>query len=351
MKTLFKRLTAVLPAMLMLVMVSCEHKELCYNHWEHADTYNVYLGIDWQLIWELPGESAHDWKSEWPSRDFGITYDDLLPDVPQGVKVHVYSDTQERTLTNRSTSNISAEGGEVAMTVGEHRILMYNNDTEYIVFNDINTTMAATATTRARSRITYAGNSIFGESRTENTVNPPDELFGHFIESYTAEKSAVAPVVNVTMKPLVFRYVVRYNFDHGVEYIVLGRGALAGMAGSVYLTDGHTGNDVVTVLYDCEVTDGGIKAVVNSFGVPNYPNPDYSRASDRYGLNLEVRLQNGNIYSFDFDVTDQVRQQPRGGVIEVGGINITDEMGKENTGSFDVSIDGWGEFNDVYIDF
>lgn len=335
----------------MFVAVSCEQKDLCYDHWDHDETYDVYLAAEWKLMWEYPVDGGTDWKADWAKYDFDMTYEDLLPEVPDGIKVQVYTDGENRSATNRSTSNIPAEGGKVSMSEGTHQILMYNNDTEYIVFNDIESTVNATATTRSRSRATYVGNSFFGENKMENTVNPPDALFGHYIASYTARKSAEAPVLNVMMKPLVFRYVVRYYFDHGLEYVGLGRGALAGMAGSVYLTDGHTGSDVVTVLYDCEVKSWGVEAVVNSFGAPNYPNPDYSRSNGKYGLNLEVRLKNGHIYSFDFDVTDRVMRQPRGGVIEVHGINITDEMGKEDTGSFDVDLDGWGEFNDVYIDF
>ncbi len=325
---------------------SCDHKELCFDHWDHASRYSVDCRIGWQRQWQYPSDGGADWQAGWQDYDFGMAYDDLLPPKPSGVRTQVYTDGH-----NNEHSNISADGGIVNMTPGEHQILFYNNDTEYIVFNDITSLAQATATTRSRSRSTYIGNSTVKPSQKENTVNPPDFLFGHFIESYRAEKSQVAPVVDITMKPLVFRYLIRYHFAHGLEYVGLGRGALAGMAGSVYLTDGHTGSDAATVLYDCELRPWGVEAVVNTFGVPNYPNPDYSRATGVYGLNLEVRLRNGRIKNFDFDVTDQINRQPRGGVIEIFGIVISDEEGKEDGGSFNVDIDGWGEYNDIVIDF
>jgi len=338
-------LSAVL-AFAALGLASCDNKELCYNHREHAMRYEIYYRATWHRLWHYPSEDGIDWQSEWASSGFGIAYDDLCPLKPEGIRVQVYTDRQDNEI-----ANIPADGGIVNMTPGEHQILFYNNGTEYIVFNDIHSSAKAKATTRSRSRATYIGNSAVKSPQQENTVNPPDPLFGHYIDSYYAEKVQVAPVVGITMKPLVFRYLVRYRFDHGLQYVALGRGALSGMAASVYLTDGHTGNDAATVLFDCKVKPWGIEAVVNTFGVPNYPNPDYSRVAGVYGLNLEVKLANGRMVSFDFDVSGQIAGQPRGGVIEVGGIDIPDELGKEETGSFSVGIDGWGEYEDIIIDF
>jgi len=333
-------------AIIASALASCNNKDLCDDHWEHALRYRVDYRIDWQLDWQYTYDGSIDWQKDWANYDFGMTYDALRPIKPEGVRAQVYTDGHDNEITN-----IPADGGIVNMTPGEHQILFYNNDTEYIVINDIHSSAQATATTRARSRATYIGNSALESHEKENTVNPPDFLFGHYIKCYHAEKSQTAPIVNVAMKPLVFRYLVRYHFDYGLQYVGLGRGALAGMAGSVYLTDGHTGNDVATVLYDCEVKPWGVEATVNTFGVPNYPNPDYSRADASYGLNLEVRLTNGHILSFDFDITEQIAKQPHGGVIEVGGIKIPDELGKEDSGSFDVNVGGWGEYEDITIEF
>jgi len=71
---------------------------------------------------------------------------------------------------------------------------------------------------------------------------------------------------------------------------------------------------------------------VKSFGIPDYPGDHYgdgTRTTERsYHLNLEVRLHNGAMKTFEFDVTDQVKAQPRGGVIIVSdGLVITDEEG------------------------
>lgn len=336
----------IMCALAAVALTSCNEKELCFDHWDHASRYAVDFRAQWKLDWESRYLDGPDWQQNWPATEFGIAYDALRPVTPEGLRAQVYTDGHDNEL-----SNIAATGGIVNMTPGLHQILLYNNDTEYILFNDITSLAEASATTRTRSRATYLGNSKLESEISETTVNAPDFLFGHYIPEYTAVKSPTAPTVDVTLKPLVFRYLIRYRFKHGLEYVGLGRGALAGMAGSVYLTDGHTGKEAVTVLYDCEVKEDCVEAIVNTFGIPNFPNPDYSRADRAYGLNLEVRLKNGRMLSFDFDITDQIARQPRGGVIEVDGIDIPDEIGKDDSGAFDVTVEGWGEYQDISIDF
>ena len=92
---------------------------------------------------------------------------------------------------------------------------------------------------------------------------------------------------------------------------------------------------------------------LKSFGIPDYPGDHYgdgTRTTERsYHLNLEVRLHNGAMKTFEFDVTDQVKAQPRGGVIIVSdGLVITDEEGAAGSDSgFDIDVEGWGDYIDI----
>ena len=81
--------------------------------------------------------------------------------------------------------------------------------------------------------------------------------------------------------------------------------------------------------------------------MPNYPGEGYTRADRPYTLNLEVRLTNGKILDYEFDVTAQVEAQPRGGVIIVQDIEVSDEDGTAGSGGFDVEVEGWGEYIDI----
>lgn len=329
----------------LMLLASCEHKDLCFDHDPHAPTSDVRIEARYEQEWQYTYEGGTDWKG-YPSwqESFGMEYDALRPGIPDGLRVQVYN-----TDGTDNIFNIDPEGGVVQMRPGEHSLLFYNNDTEYIVFDDMQNYASARATTRARSRSSYMGNSYMTESE-ENTVNQPDMLYGSYMESYTAERSAVADVIPVTMHPLVFTYVVRYEFGHGLEYVSLARGALAGMAQAVWLNSGRTSAEAATIFYDCTMQDFGAQALVRSFGVPDFPNEHYgTRAGRRYALNLEVRLKNGKIKSFDFDVTDQVAAQPQGGVIVVRGIEIPDDEGMEGGSGFDVDVEDWGEYEDIEL--
>ena len=175
-------------------------------------------------------------------------------------------------------------------------------------------------------------------------------LYGLYVEEHTAERTLEPVDLPVVMRPLTYTYMIRYEFAGGLKYVALARGALAGMAETVYLQDGRTGSSAAPVMFDCTVEDFGAEAQIRSFGVPNHIDGGYlARAGAHYALNLEVRLTNGKFKTFEFDVTDQVAGQPRGGVIVVSGISVSDEEGDEGSGSFDVTVDGWGEYVDIEL--
>lgn len=339
MKTSFIRMPLL--ACLFTCFTACVNKDLCYDHDAHALKYQVGLNADYQQEWEYTLDGGTDWSASWPD-SFAVDYNSLRPATPSGLRALIYN-----TDGTNDMVNLPPSGGNILMSEGEHSLLFYNNDTEYIVFDNLETYALAKARTRTRTRSTYMGNEYL-ETQSENTVAPPDVLYGHYIKSYTPHKTLTPEELDVTMRPLVFTYLVRYEFSHGLQYVALARGALAGMAGSVFLNDGHTSSEQATLLYDCTLQPFGSQAIVNSFGIPDYPNGDYNtRADHKYGLNLEVRLKNGKLLTFDFDVTDQLAKQPHGGVIIVKDIEVSDEDGKGGSSGFDVDVDGWGDYEDI----
>ncbi len=339
------RFTGKIALLALLPLCSCVHKPLCLLHEPHASGYKAAVTAEWELRWEYPLLSKA-WEEDWDEDYFGMSYSSLNPSVPEGLRIVAYYDETSYNY------NISPEGGTITLADHDYSLLFYNNDTEYIVFNDVNSLAAASATTRTRTRASYGGNSYYAavKSSTENTVNTPDNLWVNFIEQYTPIRSTEAEPLDVLMVPVVYSYLVRYEFTSGVEYVALARGALAGMAASVLLHDGSTSSEEATLLYDCSIESWGVQAVVNSFGIPNYPvASSLTRTDNVYALNLEVRMLNGNYLTFEYDVTDQVAAQPHGGVIVVDGIEITAVQGLSGSSGFGVSVTDWGEYEDVYL--
>ncbi len=245
----------------LLLLGGCR-KDLCYDHPDHAFSVQVNLTATWEQEWERSYQTDWQcvWNPAWPQR-----YDDLRPDVPTGIRARIYTGG-----TAENEGNLSPEGGRLYMNEGTHDLLFYNNDTEYIVFNDIAALASASATTRSLTRgafeALHAG---------ERTVNQPDMLYGAYIGSYEALPTQETVGLPVRLQPLTYTYLVRYEFQQGFQYVALARGALAGMAESVYLNDGHTGPEAATVMFDCTLRDYGPEATVKSFGIPDYPGDHY----------------------------------------------------------------------------
>ena len=331
-KTVYNSLLILCAA---LVLAGCR-KDLCYDHDIHGLKVRTVLYPQWELEWEY--EHGIDWDAQWDSKQFLHEYEEFTPEKATGIAAFVYHEDGTNT-----ENHLPAEGGELPVSEGLKSLLFYNDDTRYIIFSDLSSSATATATTRTRTR------STFSELHAgERTVNAPDILFGEWIEEHHAELTAEPVPLNITMQPLVYTYLVRYEFESGLEHVAMARGAIAGMAESVYLRGGITSSQSATILFDCSLTDFGAEAEVTSFGVPDFNPETDSRAEGKFGLNLEVRMKNGQFKTFEFDITEQVAGQPRGGVITVSGLEISDSEAGTGSG-FDVTVEGWGEFQDIVL--
>lgn len=334
-----KRYLILTALMLSAGLTACEHKALCENHRDHAHKYHIKVVADYRYDWEeCIGDQNPNWKENWP--EHYMPYDDLRPGKPSGLRVVNYNEEGDYNI-----HNIKPEGGVVMLYEGINDLLFYNNDTEYLIFSRSGDGELR-ATTRTRSRAINMDEAF--TNNEDGVAAPPDMLFANVYNDYVAEKVVDPTEVEVTLQPLVFTYKIRYEFAEGLKYVSMATGELSGMAKDVELHTGETSADPVIISYDCELTDYGIRATVNSFGIPAYPHPDYpTRAEVKHGLNLRVILRNGKEKKFDFDVTDQVKAQPHGGVIVVSDIKILDEEGTQGSGAFDVEVDDWGEYEDI----
>ena len=323
-------------AVVMAVMselTSCRD-ELCYDHYP-----SLSFGLAWEQEWERDYGMNH--AADWDSSLHGFDYEDLRPECPEWVNMVI-----SKPDGTSAEKHMTPQGGKIMVDVdAQQSYLLYNGDTEYIKLSDVAsfTDARATATSRSRSGITYI-NDKYPDVRS---TNPPDVLYSACIENMPSLGIHEHKSISVKMQTLVFTYIIRYEFDYGWEYVSLARGAIGGMAESVYLRDGRTSETSSIILFDCDVKDFGCEAHVRSFGVPAFPDQYYGRAeeetSDRpYTLNLEVLLKNGKTIEFNYDIADQLKNQPRGGVITLKGLRIEDEQGEERYDSgFQVDVSDW----------
>lgn len=323
-------------ALFLLIVFSGCRKELCYNHDEHSMSVKTHVQSDWEQEWER--EYLIDWKEMW-QEEWSREYDELRPEPGEGIRAVMYSED------GYQESNLPAEGGRLPITEGQYSFLFYNNDTEYIVFDAVSSHATAAATTRTRTR------SNFAELHEgERTVTAPDMLYGAYVEEYHAERTWDPVVLPIQMRPLTYSYLIYYRFASGLQYVAQARGALAGMADKVYLKDGHTDGESSTILFDCEVNEQECMALVQSFGAPDYSYMEgytTDQTNKQYTLSLEVMLRNGKQLTYTFDVSRMMQAQPRGGVLQVTDIVVSDEDGTEGSGAFDPDVEGWKDEIDI----
>lgn len=329
----------LLGSLLVLVSVSSCRKELCYNHWEHSPSVKARLNVSYEQEWER--DYGNTWMENWDDA-FMCNYDDFRPEKPEGLSIMAYQDGKRY-----SERNVGPDGDLIPLNEGEGAILIINNDTEYILFNDMDNSANATVTTRTRTRSPYS------EQYNEVTVNAPDMLYCHYVPKYNGVKKIEPDTLDIVMQPLVYTYYMVFHFDKGAKYIKKCRGALSGMAAAVYLKNGRSSEDKITVLFneeDCKVYDSSVEASMRSFGIPEfvygYSEP-YPVSAGTCMLTLDVEMTNGAIKTFRTDVSSQLESQPRGGVIIVDGLEISDDEGAAVGGGFEVDVDGWGDYEDV----
>ena len=192
-----------------IILAGCR-KDLCYDHDIHGLKVRTVLYPQWELEWEY--EHGIDWDTQWDSEQFLHEYEEFTPEQATGIAAFVYHEDGTNT-----ENHLPAEGGELPMSEGEKSLLFYNDDTRYILFGDMSSSATATATTRTRTRSTFAELHA-----GERTVNAPDVLFGEWIEEHHAEVTAEPVPLSINMQPLVYTYLVRYEFESGLEHFPQG---------------------------------------------------------------------------------------------------------------------------------
>lgn len=319
----------------------------CKDHCEYGQdkepifTKRMVLKANYETEWQYPVTGGHDWENDstWDAT-FQLPYHLLKPRRPEGLRVQLYTG-----IRKASIFNLSPSGGIVPFTEGYQSLLFYNNNTEYIVFDELQSFKLATATTTTRS----GTDNQFGaaEDILENVKNSPDMLYSYYIETFKGKEHNDTETVTVTLRPLVFSYLIQCEFSKGYELVSQARGNLTGMSEAVSLTTLETSAQTASLSFQGTVRPFAIQALVRSFGSPGYPNTKAPSAHQNK-LTLDVRLKDGTVQHFQFDVTSQIDSQPRGGVIRITGIKIDESKGNASHNSgFDVDVSDWGEEENI----
>lgn len=328
-----------------LTLIGCR-KELDYDYDEadYVEGYRLEFEVEWELEWERSYGSS--WYDNWDEAGTDHIYDYYKPLPPEGIAVILYNKDAEGNYVHSREVHISAEGGKVTIDKSTRAILLHNDDSEYITISDLSSPHTAYATTGTNGR------SFNDFHSGERSINQPDMLYGAFVELEEMEAQLGYKNTKVTLRPLVYSYLVRCPIEKNAQAIALARGAMGGMAEGVNVKDGSTNDKAATIIFECQPTSYGIGIQVFTFGVPNFSDDYYTRGEEvtgQFDVKLYMFFKNGKTMNFDFDISNQMKNQPSGGVIHLNGIEIPDEMA-EGTSGFNPDVESWGEETDIDLE-
>ncbi len=320
--------------LLLPLLCSCEHKELCD---QHPHLKRIRVAFDWQ---------------------------DAPEANPRGMCVFFYPTNGggERRFDFRGT-----EGGVVELRVGTYRVMCYNNDTEGVLFHDTNNFDIHGGYTREGNVLEpIYGNAASYAPRAEGTegervVITPDMMWGctaaeveitdagiscDCVPMAKKEAGELEPTVDeqvITLYPheltCTYTYEVRNveNLGHAVQMC----GTLSGMSPSIRFGDESLGKECVTLPF--EAASDGVSTITGKF----YTFGHHEANAQPHRMVFYFVMDDGKKFAYGldgsehFNVTEQVHAAPdrRHVHIVIDGLELPTPIG--NGGGFGVGVDDW----------
>lgn len=288
-----------------LLLTSCEHKDLCYDH---SHTAEIRVVFDWKNAPDATPETMRLY---------------LFPE--EGGKPQAYEFTDYR-------------GGHVNVRAGRYKALCVNSDTESVLYRGIDSfdsfeAYAPDGVLNVRSSSVPRAEGTSGE----RIVKSPDRLYSARLEGVTIELAKENQTVTLCPEPSVHRYRVTIMNVSNLKYISPDgiSGALSGMSGGLLVGRNELTSEVVTVPLGV-VSDGvsTLKADFLAFGQTGSAGPAHK-------LVIYVIMADGSKNYYTFDVTRQVDDaaDPRDVHIILDGLPLPKPI--VNGGGFHPAVDEW----------
>lgn len=306
----------------LLLLTSCDYKDLCYDHSHSA---GVIVRFDWQKAPDLNAK--------------GMTV--------------LFYDT-ERTGNPERYDFVGRDGGTARLVTGSYRAVAYNYDTETILYRGMESSSTLEAYTR-RSSI-EEGTQMAALSRgytmpraggteDEPVILEPDPLCGAQSDVFQLDAS-VAGDVTIMPHMRTREVVVTINHVPNLQYTSQIGGSLTGLAPSVNMTTGQLGEGCVTQAFTA--SSRGDSTIVMKFRIFGHCPHAQGTQHNAHLLTVYAVLADGSKWYYTEDVSDQMHAPSHGGGgsgedveidIEVDGLPIPKPI--VNGSGFQPTIDGW----------
>lgn len=316
--------------LMLLTLISCEHKELCYDH---PHKQNLSIRFDWS---EAPNAS------------------------PAGMCVYFYPINDEGTMQRFDFSG--TVGGDIELTAGHYRVLCYNNDTKAVLFDGVSDFFTHKGYTRASNVLEpIYGNSASYSQQASNTTDEcvvlcPDMMWGCSITdvevldlTHNGTNDGTTQTITLHPHETVCTYTYEIRNVKNLEHVALMSASLSGMSGELAFGTEVMGEECVTLPFEAKAVGGStIMGTFYTFG-----HNELNLTAHR--LTLYIIMDDGSKYVYGttgqrFNVTNQIHTAAdRHHVyIVIDGLDLPQPM--TDNGGMVPSVDDWQEINtDIYI--
>ena len=325
-----KLLAAAGTGALFLLLSSCDHKELCFDHPHGGEVQVVF---DWTDAPDASPESMRVW---------------LFPeDGNSSSEMYEFSGNT---------------GGIINIPPGRYKAICLNSDTEFILYRN---------TESFETFEVYTPNGTQGRRSSllstraddgERIALSPDRLYTGHLDEVTIRETTEGQTVTLCPQLSVCRYRISIKNVANLNYVATDgvSGAISGMAGGFLVGQGRGTTERVTVPFQI-VSDGTSELMADflTFGGAILTAEEEAEGKTvTHELRIDVTLTDGTTTTTTFDVTKQVNSGSGDGSdtttgggdlnVEVKDLPVPKPQPKPDSGGgFQPTVDDW---RDVDVD-
>jgi len=314
-----RRQWVLLMPIVLFTLVSCEYKDLCYDHNHYA---TLRLAFDWSGLEEAE---------------------------VQGMTVLFYNIGDPATEAVRYDFS-GMEGGTARLNPGRYRVVAYNYDTETILYRNTEAFNTLEAYTRYSSieegtQLTRSGMPRSAGTEEEPVILEPDMLYSATSREITLEQND-STTIRLTPRRRFINIVITLNNVPNLNYTGAFGGALSGLAGSVNMSTGRVSEDCVTEAFPVSIS--GASTLKMQFHIFNHCPHLSEGIVNQHLLTIYAILSDGSKWYYTMDITQDIHDATEAAIekaIADGAIAPTDD---DTDDAIDLDI-GLNEMLDLYI--
>ncbi|MBQ9642211.1 MAG: DUF5119 domain-containing protein [Bacteroidaceae bacterium] len=309
----------------------------------------VALQLDAYWDYELAYGIQYDWRSEWyygwDEKDLEI-FGEIGYVEPTVFNLRRYYTGSEPYAPHTSVLSNTVKGNTFQ---GRYNWGFW----DILVWNDVYTldgvqSLNFEESTSLESVTAYTNQTMvssrYNAPKYTRAFYPPEPLFSAYEQAieirqdlegfeFDAERNVYVKKLGMVLRPITYIYLTQVILYHNGGRVVgvEGTANLSGMARSVVLNTGVSGEDAITVNYNtrlksgCNVKDGQADIIggrLLTFGICNQNGNKIQKAEDvidnvPHYIDLTMQFNNGMDSTFVFDVSRQIRSRWKGGVITI----------------------------------